>query len=84
MCTECTLAFFMSPLKSGIVALSFVIAIAALVMLRRMKTADTRKRLTLLYIHVFAFVFPFLFFIFFRGCQSYFSGCDRVNAILTV
>ncbi len=74
----------MSPLKSGIVALSFVIAIAALVMLRRMKTADTRKRLTLLYVHVFTFVFPFLFFIFFRGCQSYFSGCDRVNAILTM
>ncbi len=84
MCTECTLAFFMSPLKSGIVILSFAIAIAALVMLRRLKTADTKKRLTLLYIHVFAFVFPFLFFIFFRGCQSYFSGCDQAKAILTL
>ncbi|MBI2141295.1 M48 family metalloprotease [Candidatus Woesearchaeota archaeon] len=74
----------MSPLKSGIVILSFAIAIAALVMLRRLKTADTKKRLTLLYIHVFAFVFPFLFFIFFRGCQSYFSGCDQAKAILTM
>ncbi|MBI2580455.1 M48 family metalloprotease [Candidatus Woesearchaeota archaeon] len=84
MCTECTLAFFMSPLKSGIVILSFAIAIAALVMLRRLKTADTKKRLTLLYIHVFAFVFPFLFFVFFRGCQSYFSGCDQAKAIATM
>lgn len=81
MCTECTLAFFLSPLKSGIVAFSFIIAIAALVMLRRLKAGSSRKRLTLLYIHVFAFVFPFLFFIFFRGCQSYFSGCDQAKAI---
>src|SRR3989338_7814203 len=84
MCTECTLAFFMSPLKSGIVILSFAIAIAALVMLRRLKTASTKKRLPLLYVHVFAFVFPFLFFIFFRGCQSYFSGCDQAKAILAL
>ncbi len=84
MCTECTIAFFLSPLKSGIVALSFTIAIAALIMLRRLKTASTRQRLSLLYVHVFAFVFPFLFFIFFRGCQSYFSGCDQAKAILTM
>ena len=84
MCTECTLAFFLSPVKSGIVAFSFMIAIAAFVMLRRLKTADTKKRLTLLYIHVFAFVFPFLFFVFFRGCQSYFSGCDKTKAIVTM
>lgn len=84
MCTECTIAFFLSPLKSGIVAFSFLIAIAALVMLRRLKTSDTKKRLTLLYVHVFAFVFPFLFFIFFRGCQSYFSGCDKAKAIMAM
>lgn len=84
MCTECTLAFFMSPLKSGIVALSFAIAFAALIMLRRLKAASAKKRLTLLYIHVFAFVFPLLFFAFFRGCQSYFSGCDQTKAILTM
>ncbi|MBI2550634.1 M48 family metalloprotease [Candidatus Woesearchaeota archaeon] len=84
MCTECTLAFFLSPVKSGIVALSFTIAIAALVMLRRLKTADTKKRLTLLYIHVFAFAFPFLFFAFFRGCQQYFSGCSQAKAIVTM
>ena len=81
MCTECTIAFFLSLLKSGIVALSFAIAIAALVMLRRLKTAGAKKRLMLLYVHVFAFVFPFLFFLFFRGCQSYFSGCDKAKAI---
>ncbi len=84
MCTECTLAFFLSPLKSGIVVLSFAIAAAALILLRRLKAAGTKKRLTLLYIHVFAFVFPFMFFAFFRGCQSYFSGCDQAKAILTM
>lgn len=71
----------MSPLKSGIVVLSFAIAFAALIMLRRLKAASARKRLSLLYVHVFAFVFPFLFFAFFRGCQSYFSGCDKAKAI---
>ena len=81
MCTECTLAFFLSPLKAGIVALSFTIAIAALVALRRLKAAGTRQRLTLLYVHVFAFVFPFLFYAFFRGCNSYLSGCDHAKAI---
>ena len=81
MCTECTIAFFLSPLKAGIVALSFTIAIAALVALRRLKTAGTKQRLALLYVHVFAFVFPFLFFLFFRGCQSYFSGCNQAKAI---
>ena len=84
MCTECTIAFFLSPLKAGIVALSFTIAIAALFALRRLKAAGTKQRLTLLYIHVFAFVFPFLFFLFFRGCQTYFSGCDQVKAIATM
>lgn len=84
MCTECTVAFFLSPVKSGIVAFSFAIAFAALVMLLRLKAASARKRLSLLYVHVFAFVFPFLFFAFFRGCQSYFSGCDQTKAILTM
>lgn len=84
MCTECNLAFFMSPVKSGIVVFSFIVAIAAFVMFRRLKALDTRKRLALLYVHVFAFVFPFLFFAFFRGCQSYFSGCDQARAITTL
>lgn len=84
MCTECTLAFFLSPLKASIVALSFTIAIAALVALRRLKAAGTRQRLTLLYVHVFAFVFPFLFYLFFRGCNSYFSGCDKVKAVVVM
>lgn len=84
MCTECTIAFFLSPLKSGIVVLSFAIAIAALVMLRRLKTATTRQRLSLLFVHVFAFVFPFLFFAFFRGCQAYFTGCSQAKAVITM
>ena len=84
MCTECTLAFFLSPLKSGIVALSFTIAIAALIMLRRLKSAGMKQRLSVLYVHVFAFVFPFLFYAFFRGCQSYFSGCSQAKAIITM
>ncbi len=84
MCTECNLAFFLSPLKAGIVALSFTIALAALVALRKWKTASTKQRLSLLYVHVFAFVFPFLFYLFFRGCQSYFSGCDQAKAIFTM
>lgn len=84
MCTECTLAFFLSPLKAGIVAFSFAVAIATFVMLRRLKAASPRKRLSLLYVHVFAFVFPFLFFMFFKGCQSYFSGCDQAKAVLTM
>ncbi len=81
MCTECNLAFFLSPLKAGIVALSFTIALASLVALRRWKKASTKQRLSLLYVHVFAFVFPVFFFLFFRGCQSYFSGCDQAKAI---
>ena len=84
MCTECTIAFFLSPVKSGIVALSFAIAIAALIMLRKLKTASTKQRLSLLYTHVFAFVFPFLFFAFFRGCQAYFSGCSQAKAVITM
>ena len=84
MCTECTIAFFLSPVKSAIVLLSFTIAIAALVMLRRLKTASTKQRLSLLFVHVFAFVFPFLFFAFFRGCQAYFSGCSQAKAIVTM
>lgn len=84
MCTECNLAFFLSPLKAGIVALSFTIALASLVALRRWQTASTRQRLSLLYVHVFAFVFPVLFFLFFRGCQSYLSGCDQTKAIITM
>ena len=78
------MAFFLSPVKSAIVALSFGIAIAALIMLKRLKTASTRQRLSLLYVHVFAFVFPFLFYAFFRGCQSYFSGCSQAKAIVTM
>ncbi|MBI2144250.1 M48 family metalloprotease [Candidatus Woesearchaeota archaeon] len=64
--------------------MSFAIAATALIMLRRLKAASAKKRLTLLYIHLFAFVFPFLFFLFYRGCQSYFSGCDQAKAIATM
>ena len=78
------MAFFLSPVKSGIVVLSFTIAIAALVMLRRLKAAGPKQRVSLLYVHVFAFVFPFLFFAFFMGCQSYFSGCDKAKAIIAM
>lgn len=84
MCTECTIAFFLSPLNSGIAVFSFAIAVAALVMLRRLKTATTKQRLSLLYVHVFAFAFPFLFFAFFRGCQAYFTGCSQAKAIATM
>ncbi len=84
MCTECTIAFFLSPLKSGIVVLSFTVAIAALVMLRRLKAASVKQRVSLLYVHVFAFVFPFLFYAFFRGCQAYFSSCSQSKAIITM
>ncbi len=84
MCSECNIAFFLSPLKSGIVLLSFAISIIAFVMLKRAKSLETRKRLLLLYVHVFAFVFPFLFYMAFRGCQSYFSGCSQLKAILSL
>lgn len=84
MCTECTIAFFLSPVKSGIVVLSFAIAVAALIMLRRLRAATNKQRLSLLYVHVFAFVFPFLFFAFFRGCQAYFSNCSQAKAIFTM
>lgn len=84
MCTECSLAFFLTPLKAGIVALSFLISAAALVALRQLKTSGTKQRLTLLYVHVFTFVFPFLFYLFFRGCNSYFSGCSHARAIVAM
>lgn len=84
MCTECTIAFFLSPVKAGIVVFSLAIAIAALVMLRKLKAATTKQKLSLLYVHVFAFVFPFFFYAFFRGCQSYFRTCSQANAIATM
>src|SRR3989338_5289109 len=81
MCTECNLAFFLSPLKMGIVAASFAASIAALLILRKIKHASANKRLIFLYAHVFAFAFPFIFFLIFRGCQNYFSGCSQAKAI---
>ncbi len=84
MCTECNALFFLSPVKSGLVAFSFLVSIAALVMFRRLRAASVRKRLSMLYIHIFAFIFPFLFFAFFRGCQNYFSGCGQAKAVITM
>ncbi len=84
MCTECTLAFFLSPVKSGIVAFSLLASVAALIMLKRLKAASTRTKLTLLYLHVFAFVFPFLFFAFFRGCQQFFRTCGQAKTLAVV
>ncbi|MEK6808302.1 MAG: M48 family metalloprotease [Nanoarchaeota archaeon] len=35
-----------------------------------------------MYIHIFFFVFPFVFYLFFRGCESYFSSCNKLKPLL--
>lgn len=80
MCTDCTLAFFQSPLKLGIVIASILISLISLVILRAKSNLSMNKKIALIYIHIFGLIFPIFFYIFFNGCSALFSSCGTGKA----
>lgn len=82
MCTDCTLAFFQSPLKIGIVAISLLISIISLLILKTKSNMSANKKISLVYLHIFALLFPLFFYLFFNGCSSLFSACSTAKATI--
>lgn len=81
VCTECVTDFFYNPVKLSIVLISFSLAIGTFFLFRK-KNLSLNKKLGLMYSHIFFFVFPFVFYAFFRGCETYFSSCNKLKPIL--
>lgn len=46
------------------------------------KKFSIKTKQFLVYSHVFFLVLPFLFYLFFNGCQSFFSGCNKLQSVL--
>ncbi|MDP3727892.1 MAG: M48 family metalloprotease [bacterium] len=83
-CAECSLGFFYSPVKVGVVLLSILVSLSLLYILKKYTIVDLKKRLALIYGHVFTLVFPFVFFVLFQGCQVLISSCDGFEKVISL
>lgn len=79
-CTECTLGFLGNPVNLSIVIISLIISVTSLVIAIK-KSISLKKKLFYIYSHIFFLVLPVIYYLFFRGCQSFFSGCDKAKTI---
>ena len=75
-CSSCMVGFFGHPLKAGIFFGSLLISI--LIFFLILRTTDSRRRVSLIYLHLFTLIFPFLFFLFYRGCEAILSSCNAL------
>ncbi len=82
-CSSCAFAFFTDPLKMALVLVSFTLAIVAFLWLKHSSSdIPPNKKLGLIYSHIFFLIFPFIFYLLFRGCNSYFTNCDKLKPII--
>lgn len=81
-CAECSVGFFLSPLKVGIVLFSFLLSLSLFFLLKKRNELSLKKRLALIYGHIFTLVFPFVFYALFQGCQALLTSCDGLQKVL--
>ncbi|MBI2135881.1 M48 family metalloprotease [Candidatus Woesearchaeota archaeon] len=79
-CTSCMATFIENPKNLTIIISSFLIALVLFIVLVR-KALSTKQKLAVIYAHIFFLVFPVIYYFFFRGCQSFFSQCEKTKAV---
>jgi len=82
VCHECVIGFFQSPIKTGIVIISIALSLLFFFLLIIKKDLKLNKKIAYTYSHLFFLIFPFIFYFFFRGCETYFSYCNKLKPIL--
>ena len=83
-CSSCAYAFFTDPFKMGLVLVSFTLAAVLFLMMSHARNLTPNKKLGLIYSHIFFLAFPFIFYLLFRGCATYFTGCDKLKPVVAL